>query len=111
MTSSESLTLPLGLRQDEYEVKVYPQFNELFLPALPANRILQLRASPGYEHIKLPDPEFLDMHYRLVEILHASGMGWQIDKHIQDFEDFTCFADGSTNVHQLLTIRLAASGS
>ncbi|KAJ9299729.1 hypothetical protein DTO271G3_2613 [Paecilomyces variotii] len=82
---------PTG-NQDEYKVK--------------------LRASPGYEHIKLPDPDFLDVHYRLAEIFHASGMGYEIDRHIQDSEDLACFAeDGSTNVNQLLTVRLAATVS
>ncbi|KAJ9259377.1 hypothetical protein DTO207G8_940 [Paecilomyces variotii] len=102
---------PTG-NQDEYEVKLYPLFTDLFLPALPQNRILQLRASPGYEHIKLPDPDFLDVHYRLAEIFHASGIGYEIDRYIQDFEDLACFAeDGSTNVNQLLTVRLAATVS
>ncbi|KAJ9300187.1 hypothetical protein DTO271G3_2304 [Paecilomyces variotii] len=95
---------------NQYEVKVYDGFEDLFLPLLPKDGLLRLSASPGDEDIKLPDPDFLDTHCRLAEILHASGMDEEIDRHIQDYEDLTCLAeDGSTNINQLLTIRLATT--
>ncbi|KAJ9223654.1 hypothetical protein DTO169C6_4006 [Paecilomyces variotii] len=90
---------------NEYEVNVYDGFDDVFSPLLPKDRLLRLSVSPGNEDIKLPDPDFLDTHYRLAEIFHASGMDEEIDRHIQDFKDLICLAeDGSTNINQLLTI-------
>ncbi|KAJ9243408.1 hypothetical protein DTO169E5_2651 [Paecilomyces variotii] len=100
---------PMGI-PNEYEVKVYNGFDDIFSPLLPKDGLLRLSTSPGNEDIELPDPEFLDTHYRLAEIFHASGMDEEIDRHIQDFKDLTCLAeDGSTNINQLLTIRLATT--
>ncbi|KAJ9321909.1 hypothetical protein DTO027B5_5343 [Paecilomyces variotii] len=90
---------------NEYELKVYDGFDNVFSPLLPKDGLLQLSVSPGNEDIKLPDPNFLDTHYRLAEIFHASRIDEEIDRHIQDFKDLTCLAeDGSTNINQLLTI-------
>lgn len=86
-------------------MNVYDGFDDVFSPLLPKDRLLRLSVSPGNEDIKLPDPDFLDTHYRLAEIFHASGMDEEIDRHIQDFKDLICLAeDGSTNINQLLTI-------
>jgi hypothetical protein len=60
---------------------------------LPGNRLIQFKESPGAEHIKLPNPEFLDVHYRLAEILNAAGIGERIDQLIQEFDKLLFFLD------------------
>ncbi|BCS05564.1 uncharacterized protein AKAW2_81365S [Aspergillus luchuensis] len=48
---------------------------------LPENGVIVLKQAPGTEDLPLPSPVLLDCHYRLAEILNASGMGNVIDEH------------------------------
>lgn len=37
--------------------------------------------------IQLPNPRLLEVHFAIAEIFHASGMGEEIDKVLQDVEE------------------------
>ncbi|GFF84565.1 hypothetical protein IFM47457_06523 [Aspergillus lentulus] len=62
----------------------------------------------------LPDPAYLDCHYRVAEILHASGLAEYIERKIQDWEDLkqsggtdgALRPDGSTDVTRILNTAL-----
>jgi len=58
--------------------------------------------------LALPNPDFLDCHYRLAEILNASGMAESIEQHFQDWDDIKARSseglreDGATDIARIL---------
>lgn len=76
-------------------------------------KIVTFTKAPGAENLLLPCRVFLDSHYRLAEILHASGMGEFIDQKIRDWEKMKngpdCHqlrADGGTDLDKILRTAL-----
>lgn len=60
-----------------------------------------------------PHPDLLDCHYRIAEILNASGMEEEIDRKLDDWDkmkrsmpDGCLNEDGSTNVADILRTAL-----
>lgn len=72
----------------------FPTRNHMYLPE---NDIIKLKQALGAEDLPLPNPVLIDCHYRLAEILNASGMGERIDEHWRRWEDIK----GSTAGHML----------
>lgn len=74
---------------------------------------MRLQAAPGAERVSLPSPDLLDCHYRVVEILNASGMGEAINQKIIEWEDMknsggagSLKADGTSDLEKLLSMGL-----
>ena len=66
-----------------------------------------MKKAPDAQDLDLPDPAFLDCHWRIAEILNASGMAEVIDLHLREWEELkesshSLEADGSTDVGHLL---------
>jgi hypothetical protein len=61
---------------------------------------------------KSPNAALLDCHYRLAEILNASGMAEIIESHLRDCEEIKDSADGSlredggTNIGRAIRVAL-----
>jgi hypothetical protein len=53
------------------------------LATLPKDRKIKFECAQG-EDLPLPDPEYLDCHYRVAEILNASGLVVYIERKIED---------------------------
>lgn len=63
--------------------------------------------------MSLPAREFLDTHFRLCEIFHASGLAEEIEENFRRWDQINQEAshhvlqeDGSTNVAELLQVAL-----
>ncbi|RAL02491.1 HNH endonuclease signature motif containing protein, partial [Aspergillus ibericus CBS 121593] len=80
--------------------------------ALPASNMIELKQAPGAEDLELPSAALLDCHYRLAEILNASGMAEVIDEHWRRWEDLKESAggmlrpDGGTEIGEYLEVAL-----
>jgi hypothetical protein len=80
-------------------------FPECYYSLLREN--VEFKCAPGQEHIPLPAPEYLEAHYIIFEILHASDMGGVIFRQILDAERLGVLReDGSTNVLGLIATSL-----
>jgi hypothetical protein len=90
-----------------YKIKTYAnRFPECYLHYLPKNYEVEFTCAPGQEHT-LPAPEYLEAHYIVFEILHASDMGGVIYRQILDAERRGVLQeDGSTNVFGLIATSL-----
>jgi hypothetical protein len=80
---------------------------------LPEDRIVTFKKAAGAERIPLPNPVLLDCHFRIAEILNASGMSEFIDRKIRDWEILKGGSDadqlrpdGSTDVTRYLNAGL-----
>ncbi|KAG2016689.1 hypothetical protein GB937_006168 [Aspergillus fischeri] len=67
----------------------------------------------SHESTSLPNPVLLDCHFRIAEILNASGMSEFIDREIRDWETlkggpdaYQLRPDGSTDVTRYLNAGL-----
>ncbi|CDM35412.1 unnamed protein product [Penicillium roqueforti FM164] len=91
-----------------YEVKTFPRFPKWDISALPTSSTIHLTQADDAQDVALPKAALLDCHYRLSEILNASGMGHVIDRYLRDWEDIKCEAPktldeaGRTNVNAFL---------
>lgn len=70
-----------------------------------------LQQANGAEDVPLPSAVLLDCHWRVSEILNASGMGEEFDRHLREWEDIKmstgdgCLKeDGSTDVTRYLEV-------
>ena len=68
-----------------------------------------LQAADGAGDDPMPNPVLLDCHWRVAEILNASGMGKEIDKHMRELEavkismgDSSLNEDGSSDLSRYL---------
>ncbi|OJJ47740.1 hypothetical protein ASPZODRAFT_63861 [Penicilliopsis zonata CBS 506.65] len=98
--------------ENVYERKIYRRFPSLLRRTLPeSNRIEILRAEDAQD-FELPNATLLDCHWRLAEILNASGMAEIIDRNRRDWEDLKGSAggqlreDGGTDFGQYLRVAL-----
>jgi hypothetical protein len=70
-----------------YKLKIYRHFPPLHRRGLPEDGIVTFKKAAGAERITLPNPVLLDCHFRIAEILNASGMSEFIDRMIREWED------------------------
>ncbi|KAJ5984272.1 hypothetical protein N7481_006371 [Penicillium waksmanii] len=95
-----------GIR-NQYHIKTFKDIPSQALKCLPTNRLATFQSHSG--SWELPDPELLRIHAQLAEFFHMSGHGERIDKILRDYEELGVLAsDGSTNVEDLLAIRLSS---
>ncbi|GFF84561.1 hypothetical protein IFM47457_06522 [Aspergillus lentulus] len=100
--------------QDVYAVKTYPDVTTNVQRLLPNNCKVKFRCSEGVDNLPLPDPVFLDCHYRVAEIIHAADLVGHIYDKIQDWRDMQRYGetdgclrpDGSTNITKTLNTAL-----
>lgn len=74
------LTLPQG---HTYNIKTF-QSSTILNPFLPEDMQVEFQSSTG---ISLPSPELLKTHFAIATYFHASGMGKQVDKMLEEDED------------------------
>ncbi|EAW07770.1 uncharacterized protein ACLA_024860 [Aspergillus clavatus NRRL 1] len=97
-----------------YEIKTYHYFPPHERANLPKDLQVKFSQSYGPEDLPLPSITFLNCHYGLAEILHASGMAEVIEKHLRDWEDIeanapeTLSMDGRADIAHMLEVRLWA---
>ncbi|KAK2754679.1 hypothetical protein FQN54_006812 [Arachnomyces sp. PD_36] len=96
-----------------YSLKVYKFFASNCLNVLPRDRLVKFQAASDAEDISLPCPDLLDCHYRLAEVLNASGMARTLEDKINQWKDFGkdgghgCLrADGTSNLEEYLSLGL-----
>ncbi|KAJ5578155.1 uncharacterized protein N7459_007119 [Penicillium hispanicum] len=92
---------------DTYEVKVFNRFPTLERQLLPESGHMVLKKADDAQDLDLPNPALLDCHYRLAEILNASGMAEVIERNFRRWEDLkgTCNLlreDGGTDIGAFL---------
>ncbi|KAH8805301.1 hypothetical protein F5884DRAFT_902333 [Xylogone sp. PMI_703] len=94
------------------KIKTYDDFSSDYEIFLPADNLVTLHKALDAEDIRLPNLAYIDCHYRIEEILHASGMGDAIEQKLRDWEDLkemghgSMKEDGPTDVSQYLTTAL-----
>ena len=96
-----------------YELKVYDLFpSALRRTFFPENRRVEFIRAEDAQDLELPNTALLDCHYRVAEILNASGMAEVIEKYRRDYEDVKETAggslreDGGTDIGQMLSVAL-----
>ncbi|KAJ9296811.1 hypothetical protein DTO271G3_5010 [Paecilomyces variotii] len=70
-----------------YKVKTYKAFPTYLRREIPYDSIVCFTDSSDAHGISLPDAALLDCHYRVAEVLNASGMLGEIDTKIREWED------------------------
>ncbi|OOF90161.1 hypothetical protein ASPCADRAFT_10910 [Aspergillus carbonarius ITEM 5010] len=93
----------------QYEVKSYGYLNYYERQMIPSNRLVTFRQAEGHKDIPLPDPVLLDCHYRIAEILHATGLAEVIDRDFDRWDEMRrapnaaqLREDGSTDITRYL---------
>lgn len=96
-----------------YEFKVFgDEYPTGAKPFLPENGHVTFARAEDAQDLELPNAALLDCHYRLAEILHASGMAELIESCLQDWENLKGSAggslreDGGTDIGQFLRAAL-----
>ncbi|OJJ45151.1 hypothetical protein ASPZODRAFT_160603 [Penicilliopsis zonata CBS 506.65] len=95
-----------------YERKIFGNFPKSEQRGLPGSTRIELTQAADTEGLELPSVTLLDCHYRLCEILNASGMGEIIEKHWDDWEDLKARGggvmrpDGSSDIGHYLEVAL-----
>jgi len=95
---------------NEYEVKVFKRYPNEERKLL-FEKVKFTRAE-DMQDLELPDAALLDCHYRLAEILNASGMAEVIERYHRDWEDIKSTAgsslkeDGGSDIGHLLGVAL-----
>ncbi|KAJ5493444.1 hypothetical protein N7539_002190 [Penicillium diatomitis] len=95
---------------DEHELALRLLFNY----QLPAGAIVTLRQAVGHADKPLPSTDLLDMHWRVCEIFHASGMAEEVKlveqrwfKLKHDLCGRSLPEDGSLNLEEVLHVAFA----
>ena len=79
---------------------------------LPKKGLVEFKRGKDAQELPLPNAALLDCHYRLAEILHASGIGAIIEKYHRDWEELKGSAspslreDGGTDIGHILGVAL-----
>ncbi|KOS39711.1 hypothetical protein ACN38_g9454 [Penicillium nordicum] len=75
--------------------------------------MVTLRQADGHQEKPLPGREFLDTHFRLYEIFHASGLAKEVEDNYRRWDQIkqqasghSLLEDGSTNVAEILQTAL-----
>lgn len=79
---------------------------ESFLPILPGVPVTQSLFLMDSRAIDPPSPRLLALHNAIAHILHLSAAGDYIDRILQEQEEVSARADGSSNLARLVSLRL-----
>ncbi|KAJ5931304.1 hypothetical protein N7516_005793 [Penicillium verrucosum] len=100
-------------RTNYYSVKKYPRFDSILHPHIQNGTMVTLRQADGHQEKPLPGREFLDTHFRLCEIFHASGLAKEVEDNYRRWDQIkqqasghSLLEDGSTNVAEILQTAL-----
>lgn len=91
-----------------YKRKTYPSYPRRYLLLLPDDTTVKFSSSEDPDFAP-PHPDLLETHWRLAEILNASGMAEVVEKHQQEWEDCEVSAlnpNGSTDVGSAVRMAL-----
>ncbi|PYI04448.1 hypothetical protein BO78DRAFT_320413 [Aspergillus sclerotiicarbonarius CBS 121057] len=95
--------------KDQYELKVYRSANAEVDVIIGQTGMVTFKQATGYKDIPLPDADILECHYRLAEILNATGLGKEINWHFENWnrmrrapEAGQLTEDGSTDLTSYL---------
>lgn len=95
-----------------YELKVFQDYPAFAKSHLPKSGLVEFTRPEDAQELELPNAVLLDCHYRLAEILNASGMAEIIEKHHRDWEEIKGRAgdslreDGGTDIGHILSVGL-----
>lgn len=95
-----------------YELKAYNSFPSRDRRSFPENSRVEFTRAEDAQDLELPSPALLDCHYRVAEILNASGLAEVIERYRQDWDDIKGTAggslreDGGTDIGQILRAAL-----
>ncbi|KAG2022013.1 hypothetical protein GB937_004107 [Aspergillus fischeri] len=101
--------------QTVYDIKIYTKVSSLLTMLLQSvDHKVKFQCSEGAENIPLPDPTFLDCHYRVAEIINAADLAPPIRNKIRDWRDLKKYGDtngclrsnGSTDITDILNTAL-----
>lgn len=79
---------------------------------LPKSGRVEFKKAEDAQDLNLPSTALLVCHYKLAEILNASGMADVIERHLRDWEDIkdragdTLREDGGTDIERFLRAAL-----
>ena len=68
-----------------YELKLYNRFPSLYERVFPKKSLVEFARAENIQDLKHPNATLLDCHYRLAEILNASGMARLVDNYLWDY--------------------------
>ncbi|KAL4785646.1 hypothetical protein BJX76DRAFT_346839 [Aspergillus varians] len=98
---------------DQHTVKAYPGYPSTVSDQFPKDSVIRPQKAREVEDLHLPDSTTLDCHYRLAEIMQASGMGEYIERRSRVWGNYRGAAgpghlskDGSTDVETLFKLGL-----
>ncbi|KAJ5815923.1 hypothetical protein N7447_008156 [Penicillium robsamsonii] len=96
-----------------YSVKEYPRFSSILYPHFQNGAKVTLRQADGYQDKALSAREFLDTHFRLCEIFHASDLAKEVEENSGRWDQIkqqkaghSLEEDGSTNLAEILQTAL-----
>lgn len=95
-----------------YELKVFPEYPSFAKALLPKSGRVEFTRAEDAQELELPNAALLDCHYRLAEILNASGMAEIIEKYHREWEEIKCSTgdslkeDGGTDIGHILSVGL-----
>ncbi|OAA36887.1 hypothetical protein NOR_07407 [Metarhizium rileyi] len=92
---------PIPNRTHTYEIKTFLRTS--FHRVLPVTRELYLTTD---RNIEPPSPRLLALHCAITHILHLSGAAGYIDKIIRSMDEQIARCDGSTELGQLVQLRM-----
>lgn len=92
---------PIPNRTHTYEIKTFLRTG--FHRVLPVTRELYLTTD---RNIEPPSPRLLALHCAIAHILHLSGAAGYIDKVIRSMDEQIARCDGSTELGQLVQLRM-----
>ncbi|TWU77385.1 hypothetical protein ED733_006070 [Metarhizium rileyi] len=92
---------PIPNRTHTYEIKTFLRTS--FHRVLPVTRELYLTTD---RNIEPPSPRLLALHCAIAHILHLSGAAGYIDKIIRSMDEQIARCDGSTELGQLVQLRM-----
>ncbi|KAI9369107.1 hypothetical protein BJX61DRAFT_549831 [Aspergillus egyptiacus] len=98
---------------DTYVFIHYKRFSLEMKQYAPHGTEITFKQAPGYENLPLLNKEYLECHYRLAQIFHASGIDEYIDRNLRRWDKLkeasegSCLAeDGSSDLTTVLTVAL-----
>lgn len=95
-----------------YELKLFPMYPTLLKSFLPKSGRVEFTRAEDAQELDLPNAALLDCHYRLAEILNASGLAELIEKYHRDWDDIkgstgdSLKGDGGTDIGHILSVAL-----
>ncbi|PYI04449.1 hypothetical protein BO78DRAFT_289558, partial [Aspergillus sclerotiicarbonarius CBS 121057] len=72
--------------ENQYELKAFRRLDYVQRMLVPKSRIITFKQAKGCKNIPLPDARLLECHYRIAEIMNATGIAKVLDRHYNDWD-------------------------